>query len=159
MGMELSRRNLFRGLLAASALRFLPAVPMDTPTAPLVSRTLNPFAAGSSDRLTEMIVALLDDQHKMETIKVIRAIPSFRVEMLDDNGSGESVAETLTRHLGDGEWSEWSYTVDDVRAALTSLDREDELRRQALLYWTGGDRSITVDDATVAETQIAMPVA
>jgi hypothetical protein len=51
--------------------------------------------------------------------------------MLDDIGPNESIAVTMTQHLGDGEWSEWLYTVDDVRDALSSIDRVDKLRRQA----------------------------
>ena len=156
MGMGLSRRSLFKGLLAVSALRFLPSVPMSAPVAPVVAQILNPFAAGNSDSLTKMILALMDDMDKTEAIGVIRSMPSFRAEMLDDIGSNESVAEAMTRQLGDGQWSEWQYTVDDVRYALSSLDREDELRRQALRYWNVMDGSITDEGGPLAEVQIEM---
>lgn len=162
MGMELSRRSLFRGLLAVSALRFLPAVPVAMPAGPVVARTLNPFALGSSDSLTEMVLALLDDEHKMETIGFIRSVPSFRIEMLDEIGRDESLSEALTRHLGDGEWSEWAYTADDVRDALSSLRRRDELLRQAFRYWDAdGDqnRANTSEVMTVAEAEVDLSAA
>jgi hypothetical protein len=133
MTMELSRRSLFRGLLAVSALRFLPAVPLAVPAEPLVAPPLNPFAAGSSEALTEMVLALMEDAHKVETIGVIRSVPSFRFDMLDDIGPNESLSEAMTRHLGDGEWSGWDYSVDEVRDAISSLEREDEIRCQAAI--------------------------
>ncbi|MBY3155388.1 hypothetical protein HFO56_23980 [Rhizobium laguerreae] len=134
MSHELNRRSLFRGLLAASALRFLPAVPTTASVAPLVAKTLSPFA-DSSINLAEMLLELLADAQKVETIGIIRSAPSFQIGILDDIGPGEHVSETLTRHLGHGEWSNWDYSADDVREALSSLDREDEIRYRAIRHF------------------------
>ncbi len=136
MALELSRRSLFKGLLAASALRFIPAVPLTSASPSVVSRTLNPFSTGNSSRLTEMVLAGLDQVEKEKTIAVVRSIPSFRIEMLDDIGGDESVSEALTQHLGDGEWSEWAYSADDVRRTLSSLDRKDQLHLEAVRYFS-----------------------
>jgi hypothetical protein len=135
MSHELNRRSLFRGLLAASAVRFLPAVPMTAAAAPLVPNKLNPFADGNTSSLTEMLLELLAESQKVETIGIIRSVPSFQLGMLDDIGPGERVSESLTRHLGHGEWSGWDYSVDDVRDALSSLEREDEIRYQAIRHF------------------------
>ncbi|MBY3432567.1 hypothetical protein HFN89_00070 [Rhizobium laguerreae] len=163
MGLELSRRSLFKGLLAASAFRFLPAVPMTAPAAPAVARTFNPFAIGSSSSLTEMVLALMEETQQVETIAVVRSIPCFRVEMLDDIGNDESVSDVLTRHLGEGEWSEWTYSADDVRDALSSLDYMDQLHRQAIGYFMGANddqvEASTIEVMTELEAEVGLPAA
>jgi hypothetical protein len=136
---------------------------MVAPAAPLVAQTLNPFAVGSSDRLTEMIVALMDDQCKVEAIGVIRSIPSFRAEMLDDIGADESLSEALTRHLGDGEWSQWEYSADDVRGALSSLERHEEIQLRAFRYFLDANAdqagSFTIQIAPDVEAEVGPPTA
>lgn len=132
MTTDLSRRSLFKGLMAVSALPFLPAVPVVAPAAPLVANTLNPFAPGNTGTLTRMILALLDDQLRESAIGVLRSVPSFRIDLLDGIGADESVAKSLTDHLGDGDWSEWEYTAGEVREAIGSLERRDALVVQAM---------------------------
>lgn len=137
MNAELGRRSLFKGLLAVSVLRFLPAAPVVAPTSPLVENALNPFAAGNTETLTKMVLALMEDEHRVEAIGAIRAVPSFGIDLLDNIVPGESVANFLTRHFGEGKWSRWAYSVDEVRDAFASLERRDALRIEAARHFMG----------------------
>nr|WP_250808418.1 hypothetical protein [Neorhizobium tomejilense] len=130
MNISLNRRDLFKGVLATSFLHFPPASP-SIPAIALVRRTLNPFD-GDPSRLTEMVVALMDDLEREETVAVLRSLSVFRIDMLDELGPDESVGESLTRHLGVGEWSEWRLSANDVRSALGSLSLRDELYSKAV---------------------------
>jgi hypothetical protein len=157
MNLELNRRSLFRGLLAVSALRFLPAVPVIAPTTPVAVQTLNPFASGNSESLTEMVLAMMEEGHRIDTIEAIRSVPSFRIELLDDVGPDESVSNALTDHLGEGDWSEWDYSADEVRDALVSLERRDAIRIEALRYMDANQVNPSAIDATPDVSQEARP--
>lgn len=132
MSMETSRRSLFKGILATGAASVLPSVAGPPPSVVPVARALTPFAPGNTDSLTEMLLALLDERERTDAISVIRSVASFRIDMLDDIRDGESVADSLTRNLGEGQWSEWDYSVEDIRSSLITLDREEELKMAPL---------------------------
>lgn len=97
---------------------------------PLVSMTLNPFAQGNADTLTEMVLEVMDEIAKEDAVEALLWKRSFQPQMINDMDQSLTVGDALTAHLGQGFWTDWIWSADEARQILSRV-----LRRRELLKW------------------------
>ncbi len=112
---EMTRRQLFQGMIAASFAPCLPDIPVLEPVEPVLKRTsFNPFAVGSADSLTRMVVAVMEQVRISELVTALANLEGFSREILKSAAPGQTVGDFLTKVFGEGEWSGLVSPVEEI---------------------------------------------